>query len=161
MASSAASSSAFGFRKRNRGAADGEMKLDRMMKAACCPFEDDGTAQGLAIGDHHLDRVWIYNSSWESGHDGCAVMLRMDAADQALLVDGRYGSCCERLVGVRLARWDSTHLNLGAATGQGRIAWILAIDVGRRRLGWKMGGAGCWCCPPWRMSSSSSTIAAR
>ncbi|KAL5986728.1 hypothetical protein ACLOJK_015061 [Asimina triloba] len=30
-----------------------------------------------------------------------------------------------------MERWVSTHLNLGAAAGQGRIAWILAIDVGR------------------------------
>ncbi|KAL5976344.1 hypothetical protein ACLOJK_020675 [Asimina triloba] len=36
-----------------------------------------------------------------------------------------------------VARWVSTHLDLGIAAGQGRIAWILAIDVGRRRLGWK------------------------
>ncbi|KAL6009676.1 hypothetical protein ACLOJK_000105 [Asimina triloba] len=36
-----------------------------------------------------------------------------------------------------VARWVSTHLDLGVAAGQGRIAWILVIDVGRRRLGWK------------------------
>ncbi|KAL6009205.1 hypothetical protein ACLOJK_022432 [Asimina triloba] len=34
-----------------------------------------------------------------------------------------------------VARWVSTHLDLGVAAGQGRIAWILAIDVGRRAAG--------------------------